>query len=111
MMKIDAESKIKNEQTKNMNKDKATNLLMDTIFESQDRKELNNYYKNALYVAKTEDIPLKLFDSDTLGLSDVEKDTIEFLNKKLEACEITEEQYRKIINKIQENRKNHTLLF
>ena len=114
MVRIDPEIKQKirtniatqiREQTKDMDKNDVVNLLIDTVFESQGRKELNNYLQNALFAAKTENIQLRLFDLDTLEPTDLEKDTIEFLNEKREACEITEEQYLDILAKIQNHRK------
>ena len=114
MVRIDHEIKQKirtniatqiREQTKDMDKNDVVNLLIDTVCESQGRKELNNYLQNALFAAKTENIQLRLFDLDTLEPTDLEKDTIEFLNEKREACEITEEQYREVLAKVQNHRK------
>ena len=114
MIRIDPEIKQKirkniatqiREQTKDMDKEDVVNLLIDTVFESQGDRELNNYLKNALYAAKTENIQLKLFDLDTFEPTDVEKDSIAFLKEKVEACEITEEQYLNTLAKIQVQRK------
>ncbi|EJX07293.1 transposase IS66, partial [gut metagenome] len=93
------------EQTRDMDKDEVVDLLVETIYKSVGEKEVSLYRKNALYAAKTEHIQLSLFDSDTLEPSDVEKDTIEFLKKKREACEITEQQCRETIAKVQAHRK------
>ena len=114
MIRIDPEIKQKirkniatqiREQTKDMDKEDVVNLLIDTVFESQGDRELNNYLKNALYAAKTENIQLKLFDLDTFEPTDVEKDSIAFLKEKVEACEITEKQYLNTLAKIQVQRK------
>ena len=93
------------QQTKDMDKDDIVDLLIDTVFEFQGAKEFNNYLKNALYTAKAENIQLTLFDLDTLEPSDVEQDTMKFLEKKVESCEITEEHYREVIAKVQAHGK------